>query len=93
MADLTSEIMPDTEVHPVQTHQGSRGGACISTAVTKAAYEVYCHVYAPQDAIMTGSCRGGFSAGELIGFLYARSFPKEQWRQRVEEAFNGMKNL
>jgi hypothetical protein len=61
--------------------------------VTLAAYEVYCHVYAPQPAMVTGECRGGFSAGELIAFLYARSFPKTEWRVRVDEAFKGSVNL
>jgi hypothetical protein len=61
--------------------------------VTLLAYEVYCHVYSPQEALVTGGCRGGFSTGELIAFLYARSFPKDQWRARVKEAFNGAANL
>jgi hypothetical protein len=61
--------------------------------VTRAAYEVYCHVCAPQEAMVTGGCRGGFSTGELIAFLYARSFPKSEWRSRVDEAFRGAENL
>lgn len=42
---------------------------------------------------------GGFAevteiiVGELIAFLYARSFPKNEWRDRVNEAFEGMENL
>jgi hypothetical protein len=43
--------------------------------------------------LVTGNCRGGFSAGELIAFLYARSFPKSEWRARVDEAFHGMEDL
>lgn len=76
------------EVHPVQTvdHKGGR----IRTEVTLRAYEVYCHVYSPQEAMITGHCRGGFSIGELIAFLYARSFPKGEWRERVDEALRGM---
>jgi hypothetical protein len=54
-----------------------------------AAYEVYSHVYAPQQAMIEGGCRGGFSLGELTAFLYARSFPKAEWRRRVDECFNG----
>jgi hypothetical protein len=57
------------------------------------AYEVYCHLYGPQEAIVTGDCRGGFHVGEIVAFLYARSFPKEEWRKRVTEAFSGMSNL
>ena len=76
------------EVHPVQTvdHKGGR----IRTEVTLRAYEVYCHVYSPQPTLITGHCRGGFSTSELIAFLYARSFPKGEWRERVDEALRGM---
>jgi hypothetical protein len=42
--------------------------------------------------VMNG-CRGGFGAGELIAFLYARSFPKDEWRKRFDEALKGMKQL
>jgi len=79
------------KTHPVQTVAGK--GGRLRTEVTLLAYEVYCHVYAPQEAIITGNCRGGFSTSELIAFLYARSFPKKQWAARVEEAFEGMKHI
>lgn len=84
--------MAEIATHPVQTTQCRGGGAC-PQLVTIAAYEVYSHVYAPQPAMIEGGCRGGFSVGELIAFLYARSFPKTEWRTRVDEAFRGMKNL
>jgi len=80
------------EKHPVQIHRNF-GSGTIRTEVTMAAYEVYCHVFAPQEALVTGNCRGGFSTGELIAFLYARSFPKNEWRKRTDEAFEGMENL
>lgn len=80
-----------TVTHPVQTPQRGQGEA--TTKVTLRAYEVYCHEYGEQPALVTGWCRGGFSTGELIAFLYARSFPKEEWHARVQEAFAGMKNL
>lgn len=79
--------------HPVQTQRAIHTAARCPQAVTRRAYEVYCHVFSPQEAMMTGGCRGGFSSGELIGFLYARSFPKEEWRRRVDEAFKGMEQL
>lgn len=52
------------------------------------AYEVYCHMYGPQPAMVdvAKGCRGGFCTNELIAFLYARTFPKSEWRQRVDEA-------
>lgn len=78
----------EVKVHPVQTRQ-VRGAAC-PQAVTMRAYEVYTALYGPQEALVTGGCRGGFGTGELIAFLYARSFPREEWRQRVDEAFRGM---
>ena len=79
------------KIHPVQTvdHKGGK----LRVEVTLAAYEVYSHVFAPQEALITGNCRGGFSTGELIAFLYARSFPKGEWRKRVDEAFKEMDHI
>lgn len=79
------------EVHPIQTVD-RKGGKC-PRAVTMAAYEVYCHVYGRQDALVTDGCRGGFSTGELIAFLYAKAFPKDQWRARVDQALTGMEHV
>jgi len=79
-------------VHPVQNNRYTGKGQC-PQVVTMAAYEVYSSIFGPQEAMITGECRGGFGAGELIAFLYARSFPREQWTCRVDEAFRGMKNL
>lgn len=79
-------------LHPVQiTSQGR--SAKLDELVTLRAYEVYCHVYAPQPAMVTDGCRGGFSTGEIIAFLYAHSFPQDQWKARVNEAMRGMENL
>jgi hypothetical protein len=81
------------EQHPIQTHrvnQRRSGSGRAPTAVTLRAYEVYVEVYGPQRALIEGSCRGGFGIGELIAFLYARSFPKTEWRQRCEEALRGL---
>lgn len=83
--------MADIPVHPVQRHNTVRHEqAVMPQSVTLRAYEVYRHVHGEQEAMITGHCRGGFSLGELIAFLYARSFPKEEWRQRCDEAFKGM---
>lgn len=77
-----------TEFHPIQTRELTRPHtrAMMPSEVTLRAYEVYCHVFAPQEALITNGCRGGFGVGELVAFLYARSFPKEEWRKRFEEA-------
>lgn len=75
--------------HPVQVHYRPHMSARLPVVVTMRAYEVYCHVYAPQEAMVTGGCRGGFGLGELVAFLYARSFPKDEWRKRVDEALKG----
>ena len=82
------------ETHPVQRYNGPQWqiGQC-PKSVTMAAYEVYSHVFKPQPAMITGTCRGGFGVGELIAFLYARSFPKSEWKDRVDEALRGMKNI
>ncbi len=83
----------EVKTHPVQTvsTNGRQGRA--PTVVTMRAYEVYCHIYSPQEALVTGGCRGGFGTGELIAFLYAYPFPRKEWRQRVDEAMRGMEHL
>lgn len=77
-------------VHPVQTNYRGYSGR-LPQVVTLRAYEVYRHVHGAQEAMITGGCRGGFSAGEVIAFLYAATFPKAEWRDRSEEAMRGMK--
>jgi hypothetical protein len=83
----------EVPVHPVQTHYRPGQQGWCPQAVTMRAYEVYCHLYGRQQALVEGGCRGGFGVGELVAFLYARSFPKEEWRVRVDEAFRGMSGL
>ena len=83
--------MNEIETHPVQTVDGKRGRC--PKSVTMRAYEVYCEVFSPQEAIITGDCRGGFHTSELIAYLYARSFPKSEWKQRYKEAINGAELL
>jgi hypothetical protein len=85
-------------MHPVQTQNVGRrrneGRSQITSLVTLRAYEVYREVHGEQKALIDlagRDCRGGFGVGELIAFLYARSFPKSEWRARVDEAFKGMK--
>lgn len=80
--------MSAQEFHPVQVNELVRSPYLPAT-VTLRAYEVYCHVFSPQPAMVDlagRGCRGGFGAGELIAFLYARSFPKEEWCDRFREA-------
>lgn len=85
----------EAPTHPVQVPRsyGDRPRRRISVAVTLRAYEVYRHLHGEQHAIVEGECRGGFGAGELIAFLYAHSFPQEEWRARVDEALAGMEGL
>ena len=79
-------------VHPVQTkgHRSGHPRAVAPQVVTMKAYEVYCKLYGKQEALVTGECRGGFSASELIAYLYAHSFPIVEWSYRVDEALRGM---
>lgn len=74
---------------PMQT--GRPGTGECPTPVFMAAYEVYCHIYGAQKAMVENGCRGGFDVGEIVAFLYARAFPKAEWRIRVDEAFRGLK--
>lgn len=83
-----SEAIEDT--HPVQNRPKPRSESRVSTKVTMRAYEVYVHLHGEQSAMVTGKCRGGFGVSELIAFLYAHSFPKNEWRDRTNEAFKGM---
>jgi len=86
----------DERIYPVQTKKDPREPGRISRALHMRAYEVYRHVYGPQEAMIDlegRGCRGGFGTGEIVAFLYASGFPKDQWRARVDEAFRGMKGL
>lgn len=84
-------MMSEQEIptFPMQLGEGHSGR--VPQTVALAAYEVYSHVFRPQDDLITGSCRGGFGIGELIAFLYARSFPRNEWRKRVDEALTGLR--
>ena len=83
--------MDNIDVHPVQTvdHKGGKA----PRVVTMRAYEVYCAIFGTQAALITNGCRGGFGTGELIAFLYAHSFPKDEWHKRFDEALAGMDHL
>lgn len=79
-------------VHPVQREwRYKHEEAVCPRAVTLRAYEVYAVVHGEQTALVTGNCRGGFGIGELIAYLYAYGFPRNEWRTRVDEALRGMK--
>jgi len=79
---------------PVQTIRAwNREQGKIPESIHMMAYEVYCEVHQPQLALIEGHCRGGFGMGELVAFLYAHSFPKEEWNDRVNEAFGGIENV
>ena len=80
----------DIKLMPVQSNPRNRAAATLPAVVVLRAYEVYCELYGAQPAMVTGWCRGGFSSGEIIAYLYARYFPKEEWRARTDEAFRGM---
>lgn len=86
--------MSTIETHPVQRgHYLDRQQARCSKIITMRAYEVYRECFGEQEAMVTGDCRGGFGIGELIAFLYTRSFPKDEWRMRFDEAINGIENI
>ena len=84
----------DQRLFPIQVGWWRSGeSAKVPEAVYMAAYEVYSHVFGEQQALIDlgRNCRGGFGIGELTAFLYARAFPKDEWRLRVDEAFKGAK--
>jgi hypothetical protein len=93
---MTSNSETGIRMFPMQVTQGyNREEGRLAEPIYMAAYEVYCHVYAPQQAMVDfeKGCRGGFSSAEIIAFLYARSFPKSEWRWRVDAAHKGIKGL
>ena len=79
------------ELMPIQKSRPYGAGAFVPKVVYMRAYEVYAHLYGPQEAMLNGHCRGGFGVGELTAFLYAASFPRKDWRDRFDEALRGMK--
>ena len=84
--------MTACENFPIQGgDEHGRGQGVVCKAVYMRAYEVYSAVFGPQEALIEGGCRGGFGKGELVAFLYASGFPREEWRSRVDEAITGMK--
>jgi len=87
-----SEPRAPDAFHPIQTQ---RVRPEIPAAVALRAYEVYRHVFGEQQAMIDPArgYRGGFGVGEIIAFLYARSFPKEEWRARVDEALEHREGL
>ena len=77
------------EMHPVQIRLHPHQRPEVSSLITGRAYEVYCELYGAQPAMMDlkgKDCRGGLGIGELVAFLYARSFPKAEWDKRFAEA-------
>lgn len=73
---------------PIQKpHKLARDPSTVPESVYMAAYEVYAAVYGEQQALidLKRGCRGGFGISELVVFLYARSFPRSEWRERVHE--------
>lgn len=93
---LEQSEVTEPRVFPMQVMLGyNREGGAIAETVYMAAYEVYAHVHGPQQAMIDfdKGCRGGFSSAEIIAFLYARSFPKVEWRARAEEASRGMRGI
>lgn len=73
--------------HPVQSFgYQQRRSLMYPQCVTRRAYEVYAKRFGAQPALVTGGCRGGFSMGELISFLYARGFAELEWQARCDMA-------
>jgi hypothetical protein len=86
--------MTDADFHPIQVHELTRPHSrpMMPSTVTLRAYEVYCELWHAQPALVEGGCRGGFGIGELTALLYARSFPKAEWRKRFDEAIKRPEN-
>jgi hypothetical protein len=92
MSDCSGNCCRELNVpsHPVQVQRIIHQSARCTKTVTLRAYEVYCEIFRPQDALVTGNCRGGFGVGELIALLYAHTFLKAEWNAKFHEALKGM---
>lgn len=69
---------------PCQTPLRSNGAGEVPEVVARRAFEVYDSRGYNQD-FETLHARGGFSTRELIAQLYARTFPRDEWRRREDE--------
>jgi len=74
------------KLSPLQVHDTPKR---VDRILTERAYQVYDHLW-PGQPLDRMDQRGGLSIGELIAFLYARSFPTDQWRARVDEAIRAI---
>lgn len=83
----------EIETHPVRVARRRTTPPLCPALVTARAYEVYRHLHGDDQDLAELNRRGGFGAGELIAFLYAATFPKEEWRKRVDEALAGMQGI
>lgn len=92
MAATEIDVTGPRRFHPVQTGAHVLCRELPESVVLKA-YEVYCALYGEQQAMLDleKGCRGGFTSGEIIAFLYAHCFPRAEWQRRVDEAFEKSK--
>jgi hypothetical protein len=74
---------------PIQKHHRPHTSAKVAEDIYMRAYEVYCEVFGPQEALidLARGCRYGFGMGELTALLYAYPFPRKEWRERTDYAF------
>ena len=82
--------MPTDPIQTTGVNRSHGESAHLSRAVTARAYEVYAHLYGSRQTLERLNERGGFHLSELIAFLHARSFPRDEWAQRVKEAERDM---
>lgn len=71
---------------PIQTLNVQRLSWSMPEQIVKKAYDVYSNLYNNRQTLEALNNRGGFHIIELLAFLYAASFPKELWREKVDEA-------
>lgn len=77
---------------PLQTRDEATGRAMrriIPWSLHLQAYEVYSHLFGADQSARRMADRGGFSECELIAFLSAHPFPRDEWQQRVDAYVSG----
>lgn len=75
-----------TQVCPVQDDGAIRS---LDRRIVERAYEVYNTLH-PGQTLDDLNRRSGLSVGEIVAFLYARTFPRNEWAPRSNEAFNAL---
>jgi hypothetical protein len=78
------------QFHPVHMPDNLTLGRFVSAALTERAFEIHVFMHGSEPSLKSINRRGGLSYPQLIAYLYAYGFPREECFDRVQEALNGV---